>query len=56
VLEQYCLADGGLVVDTLAAVAISAGADLVEEGAVDFVHLCAVDLGEPLCHRFDYQL
>jgi len=50
-LEKDCLADGRLVVDTLATVSVTTGSYFVEEGTVDFVHLCAVDFGESLCHE-----
>jgi hypothetical protein len=50
VLEEDGLADGRLVVDAFAAVAVAAGADLVEEGTVHLVHLRPIDFRQPLSH------
>lgn len=50
VLEAYGLADGRLVVDSLAAVAVPACAHLVEKWTIYLVHLCAVDFGESVSH------
>ena len=36
--------------NTLAAVAVAAGADFVEEGAVDLIHFGAIDFGETIGH------
>jgi hypothetical protein len=49
-LEEDCLADGWLIMDALATVSVATGANLIEEGTVDFVHLRAIDFGKPLRH------
>lgn len=49
-LEKDGLADRRFVVNTLTAISITTGPDLVEEGTIDLVHLGAVDLGESLGH------
>ncbi len=48
--EKDSFADGRFVVNPFATVSIATGPDFVEEGAVDFVHFCAIDFGESLCH------
>lgn len=49
-LQHQSLADRRLVVDAFAAVPIAAGAHLEEEGAIDLVHLRAVDPRQPVSH------
>ena len=42
--------------DTFTTVPVPAGPDLVEEGAVDLVHLRAVDFGESFGHLNNLKL
>ena len=49
--QKDSLADGGFVVNSLTAVSVPACSYLVEEGAVDFVHLGAVHFGQSLRHE-----
>lgn len=50
VFKHQSLADWRLVVNSLAAVTITAGTHLEEERTVDFVHFCAIDATESISH------
>lgn len=49
-LQADGLADRRFVMNSLAAVSVAACPNFVEEWAVDFVHLCSVDLRQSICH------
>ena len=53
-LKKNSLADWWFIVDSLAAITVSACSYLVEERAVDFVHFCAIDFGESFGHKSNF--
>lgn len=51
VFQTDSLTNGGFIMDSLAAVTITASSHLIEKGTVHFVHFCSIDFRQSFSHQ-----